>query len=348
MAYSTINKHTDYFNANIYTGTGSSKTISGINFAPDMVWTKARAGTSSGSHAIVDQVRGGTKKIFPDLNNAETTDAAAITSFTSDGYVMGSSGSFNTNTYTYVNWVFRAGGGTGSANTDGTINSTVSVNQTSGFSIVKYTGNGSAGATIGHGLGAVPDVIIVKKLSGTSDWSSYHSVLGNTRYMRFNNSNPATTASTYWNNTTPTSTVFTAGTTGNINGNGADYVAYCYAAKEGYSKFGSYIGNGNADGTFVYTGFKPAFVMWKRYEDSGYDWDMYDTTRDTHNVAFKELITNSAGAESTSTVLSLDILSNGFKLRTSNGNGNDNNKPYIYLAFGQTLVGSNNVSATAR
>ena len=347
MAYTGINKSTDFFNTKIYTGNSSSShAITGVGFKPDWLWLKNR--TASGNHFVVDVIRGANKVLVPNDSDAEATESY-VTSLDSDGFTLGSASNNVNGSYDYVGWSWKASGGQGSSNTDGSINTTyTSVNTTSGFSISTYTGNGSAGATIGHGLGAVPDVIIVKKLSGTSDWSSYHSVLGNTGYMRFNNTNAFATASTYWNDTTPTSTVFTAGTTGNINGSGANYVAYCFVAKKGFSKFGQYTGNGSTNGTFVYTGFKPTFVMWKRYVDAGYDWDMYDTTRDTHNVAFKELITNSAGVESTATTLSLDILSNGFKLRTSNGNGNDDGKSYIYMAFGQSLVGSNNVPCTAR
>jgi hypothetical protein len=351
MAYSSIVKPSDYFNTKLYTGNGSTQSITGVGFQPDMTWVKSRS--SSAWHNLFDAVRGATKRLQVNSDGAESTETNSLTSFDSDGFTVGSSGDVNGSGNSTVAWNWKANG-SGSANTDGSINSTVSANTTAGFSIVSYTGTG-ANATVGHGLGVVPQVVIARSRSNGGagwNWGVYHKDLGNTNAVFLNSTAASTSVSAYWNNTSPTSSVFSLGSDGVVNLSSGTFIAYCFAEKTGYSKFGSYTGNGNADGTFVYTGFKPAFVLWKRTEDAGYDWDLYDTARDTHNVAFKELIPNGNGAESSSTVLSLDILSNGFKLRTSNGNGNDSGKPYIYMAFAEEPLvansGSNGVPATAR
>ena len=349
MAYTTIDKPSDYFNTNLYTG-NNTETSHTVGFQPDWTWLKVR--NAVGSHYLFDSVRGVTKYLRTNSTGAEGTDANTLKSFDSNGYTVGTSNAVNTNGETMVGWNWVAGTSftnDASATGIGTIDSTGSFNNDSGFSIVSYTGTGSNG-TIKHGLNSAPSCIITKSRSAAEDWGMYHVGIGNTSNISLNLTNAKYSAnSAFWNNTNPTSSVFTVGTHPTINYNTKTMIAYCFAEKQGFSKFGSYTGNGNADGTFVYTGFKPAFVMWKRTEDAGYDWDMYDTARDTHNVAFKELIANSSGAESSSTVLSLDILSNGFKLRTSNGNGNDSGKPYIYMAFAENpLVGTNNIPATAR
>tara|TARA_R100001463_G_scaffold54967_3_gene106269 strand:+ start:265 stop:1311 length:1047 start_codon:yes stop_codon:yes gene_type:complete len=347
MAYTTINKHTDFFNTKLYTGTGAELAVTGVGFQPDFTWLKSRSVAEG--HYLQNAVRGATKFLHTNNSDAEVTGAQFLKSFDTDGFTVGTESDINTNNSTNVSWNWKAGGGQGSSNTDGSINTTyTSVNTTAGFSISTYTGNGSAGATIGHGLGAVPDVVIVKKLSGTSDWSSYHSVLGNTGYMRFNNTNAFATASTYWNDTTPTSTVFTAGTTGNINGSGADYVAYCFAAKKGYSKFGSYTGNGNTNGTFIYTGFRPSFLLLKQTNTGGQTWRIFDSKRDPGNFVSRALLPNANDVEETAASAgSLDFLSNGFKLRSDYGSRNASGGTYVYMAFGQSLVGSNNVCSTA-
>ncbi len=342
MAYTTINKSSDYFQTNLYTANGSGKTISGMNFKPDFIWTKNR---DDGNYipALVDAVRGGTKKLFTNGNTVETTDTNAVTSFTSDGYVFGSSGSFNYGTDDYVNWCLKAGGGQGSSNTDGSINTTyTSVNTTAGFSISSYTGTGS-NATVGHGLSSKPSMIIVKNLSTAYEWGVYHKSLGATKNIYLDSSGGAGNA-TFWNNTEPTSSVFNVGSTDYTNGSGKNYIAYCFAEKTGYSKFGSYTGNGNADGSFCYLGFKPAFVMTKRTDGTG-DWFIQDNKRLGYNYANYRLFANTGSAESTAS--RIDLLSNGFKCRDNDGNGNGFS--YIYMAFAEApLVGSNGVTAKAR
>ena len=344
MAYTTINKSTEHFNTKLYTGTGSQQTISGVGFESDFSWIKLRD-QNTANHELFDTIRGATKYLNSNLNVAEQTDAQKIQSWNADGFVIGTNGNVNQNTANFASWNWLANGA-GSANTDGSISSTVSANTTSGFSIVKWTGNGSAGATIGHGLGSAPSAIFVKGLSALSNWSSYHSVLGNTGYMRLDGTGAFTTASTYWNNTSPDNDVFTVGTTGNINASGNDFVAYCFAEKTGYSKFGSYVGNGNADGAFVYTGQKSAFIMLKNTTRAA-SWLMFDNKRLGYNVDNNEVVANTNAAEETYD--QLDFLSNGFKTRTNGTSINLNGDTYIYMAFASApLVGTNNVPCTAR
>ena len=344
MAYTTINKSTDNFNTKIYTGNNSSQTITGIGFQPDWVWFKSR--TTTDSHYLVDSVRGNTKYLRSQTNTAEETNTTAVTSFNSDGYALGSAGNVNDNA-NYVAWNWLANGA-GSSNTDGSITSNVSANTTAGFSIVSYTGNGTSGATVGHGLGSVPKVVIVKTKSGTGNWINYHSSLGNTKYLSLNQTNSAGTTSQAWNDTSPTNQVFSLGNSSEVNGNGTTMIAYCFAEKKGYSKFGSYTGNGSTDGTFVYTGFKPAWLMVKRTTVTGENWYIYDNTRPTFFNPNKSILIANQNLAEYNNFGDIDFLSNGFKIRTTNNSANDSGETYVYIAFGQSLVGSNNVPCTAR
>jgi len=342
MAYTTINKPSDYFNTKLYTGTGATQSITGVGFQPDMNWCKLR--TTAYNHVIVDAVRGVTKVIRPNLNNTEDTYTNAITSFDSDGFTLGAdtNGEHNRNGDNIVSWNWKANGA-GVSNTDGDITSTVSANTTSGFSIVSYTGTGSQ-ATVGHGLGATPKWIVVKRLQNAEDWAVYHASNGAGTYQSLNTTEGKQTNSNRFN-VAPTSSVFTVNTHESVNF-AENYIAYCFAEKTGYSKFGSYIGNGNADGSFIYTGFKPAFIMVKR-TDSTSNWQINDNKRDVDNVQNTPLMANLSNAESTDT--SWDSLSNGFKMRQDYGSKNASGGTYIYMAFAEApLVGSNNVPATAR
>jgi|5B_taG_2_1085324.scaffolds.fasta_scaffold77488_1 hypothetical protein len=350
MAYTTINKSTDYFNTILYTGDGTTKTISGVGFQPDMVWGKGR--NSSSSHSVVDAVRGATKSVFPNTTAVEDTNSTSyLTAFTSDGYSVNSSSNFNVNSRTQVNWNWKANG-QGSSNTDGSINTTyTSVNTTAGFSISKYVGNDTAGATVGHGLGAVPEMMIVKRLSGSAQhWSIYHKDIGNTHYMQFD-TNAKLDDAGVWYDTSPTSTVFTIGNSSKVNGGGGSdsYIAYCFTPKTGYSKFGSYVGNNNNDGSFIYTGFAPSFVMVKNTQTAR-DWMMFDNKRTdgNPNLVNKYLIANGTDTEGSNSTTGVDFLSNGFKCRNTFGSVN-HAETYIYMAFASApLVGSNNIPATAR
>ncbi len=350
MAYTTVNKSTDYFNTKLYTGNGSTQSITGVGFQPDWLWIKNRGGANN--NILQDAVRGATKSLESDGTGAETTSATRVTSFDSDGFSIGSAGTNNTNTNDYVSWNWKANG-QGSANSDGSITTTyTSVNTTSGFSISTYTGTGS-NATIGHGLGVKPSMIICKRLNSTGGWISYHSALGATKYLYLDNTDTEAANSIVWQDTEPTTSVFSVGTASNCNASGGTYVAYCFAEKTGFSKFGLYEGNGNADGPFVYTGFKPAFIMLKG-KGIARNWTNWDNARDIFNPHWNYIYPNLADAgtniaHGSSGSYAIDFLSNGFKLKNTDDKFNGNGQGYIYMCFAAApLVGSNNVPATAR
>jgi len=340
MAYTTIKKPSDYFNTKLYSGTGSSQAVTGVGFQPDWIWFKSR--TSTENHNLFDAIRGSNKIIQSSTSNAEATSTALLTSFDSDGFTVNTDGGTNGSGQTYASWNWKANGA-GSANTDGSISSTVSVNTTSGFSIVKFTGTG-ANATVGHGLGVAPSVVITKNLDASANWIYGGDNIGWTKYLIPNLTNAVATANNAWNDTAPNSTVVSLGSSTVTNAS-ANMIAYCFAEKKGYSKFGSYIGNGSTDGTFVYTGFKPAFVLIRNIENSSDDWQIFDNKRaNTFNPADKMLQANLTSVEGTSAI---DLLSNGFKIRASSGFMNRSGETMIYMAFAeQPLIGDN--PATAR
>ena len=344
MAYTTINKSSDYFNTKMYDGNGGTNALTGVGFQPDWTWIKNRDATDW--HFLTDAVRGVTKTIHSNTNNAEGTQATALTAFGSDGFTVGSDGSVNRNNQSFVAWNWKANG-QGSSNTDGSINTTyTSVNTTAGFSISSYTGTGS-NATVGHGLGVAPKMVIIKKTSGSDDWKVYHASVGATKSLVLQGTNAETSDSTSFNNTAPTTSVFSVGTSSATNTSGQTYIAYCFAEKTGYSKCNSYTGNGNANGAFVYTGFKPAFVMVKKTSGTG-NWYINDTKRDPSNRATHSLFPNLSDAES-ATGWFVDYVSNGFKIRDTGSEVNASDSTYIYMAFAEApLVGSNNVPCTAR
>jgi hypothetical protein len=344
MPYSVVDKGSKYFTAKTYTGTGANLTISGLEFAPDFVWFKGRSALSD--HGLFDKVRGVQLYLRSNLTNAEGTSATSLTAFNSDGYNLGSSDLVNGSGYTTVSWNWLAGG-TGVSNTAGTISSTVSANTTSGFSIVSYTGNGTAGATIGHGLGAVPKMMIVKPRSAADHWAVYHASLpsGASNIIYLNLTNAYGTSAGFWNNTTPTSSVFSVGS-GDTNVSSRTYIAYCFADVKGFSKFGSYTGNGSADGTFVYTGFKPKFFLAKR-TDTTNSWTITNSNNITYNQIDNFLLADSSQAESSAT--SVDYLSNGVKIRSTGAWGNASGGTYIYMAFADSpIVSSKGIPTTAR
>ena len=350
MAYTTINKGTDYFNTKLYTGTGSSLALTGVGFQPDMVWQKVRSTTSS--HRITDAVRGVGQVIYPN-DTAQQSAESAVTAFGTDGFTVGTAGGTNTNSATYVGWSWKAGGGQGSSNTDGSINTTyTSVNTTAGISMSTYSGTGSA-ATIGHGLGTVPQVMIVKNTYQAEHWIVYHHKIATTpqdKYIRLNDTGSRADFP-MWNDTAPTASVFSVGTSSSVNQAGGTFVAYCFSEKRGFSKFGSVKGNGSDDGPFIYTGFKPAFYMHKIYNGSTGQWLMFDNTRNETNVVNKFLKTDANEAEGTSgTANQVDFLSNGIKIRENNGDlNNSTSTNYLYMAFAEApLVGTNNIPATAK
>ena len=344
MAYTTINKSTDYFNTKLYTGNGGTQSITGVGFQPDLNWTKQR--NVNQDNTLTDSIRGVGKLLFSSDTAAENTDVNSLTSFNSDGFSVGTSGYMNTNSNTYASWNWKANGA-GSANTDGSISSTVSASATSGFSIVSYTATGST-ATIGHGLGSIPKMMIIKNTTSNSTWAVYNASLGTGKFLRLNATDAEAVDSGAFNNTAPTSSVFSLGTNNTSNDSGDSMIAYCFAEKQGFSKFGSYVGNGSASsGTFVYTGFKPAYVMLKRSDTAGERWNIKDNKRDGYNQTDPVLTADSSGSEYDDA--QMDLLSNGFKIRTSAVSTNASGGTYIYMAFAEApLVGTNNVPCTAR
>ena len=348
MAFTTINNPSDYFNTLLYTGTGSAQSLTGVGFQPDLVWLKDRT-TGTTDHLVQDVIRGATYNLRTNTTNAQDLSTGNVTSFDSDGFSLGTGGYANASGDNFVSWNWLADNTSGSSNTDGSVTSTVSANTTSGFSIVKYTATGSV-STIGHGLGEVPKLIIVKNLAQAIDWVSYHSALGATKNIRLNTTDPVDTSSSIWNDTAPTSSVFTVGTSALSNGTGNDLIAYCFAEKQGFSKFGSYVGNGSStSGAFIYLGFRPAFVLLKNTTTLGYSWPITDNKRETSNDGANSVIwANRDYAEDTNTY-DMNLLSNGFKINSTSNNFNKNGDTYIYIAFAeQSLVTSNGLPSNAR
>jgi len=316
-----------FFNPVLYTGTGSSLSVTGVGFQPDWTWIKERNGAAD--HGLYDVVRGVQNQLESNTTGAETTETTGLTAFGSDGFTVGALAQLNTSADTYVAWNWKANGA-GVTNTAGSITSTVSANTTSGFSVVTYAGNSTLGATIGHGLGKAPSMVIVKSRSGTTNWVVYHAAVGNTKAL-FLNTTSATDTDNFWNNTSPTSTVFSVNASTGLNSSGSNYVAYAFSEVPGYSRFGSYTGNGSSDGPFVFCGFRPAYLMVKR-TDTANDWYIIDAVRDGYNVIGPELFANRSDAEALGSTRA-DFLSNGFKLRSSGPGWNANGGTYIFMAF---------------
>ena len=348
MAYTTVNKSSEHFNTKIYTGNQSSThALTGVGFKPDLTWLKIRSGT--GSHYLYDAIRGVTKSISSDTSSAELTNSY-FSSFNTDGFTLGSASNNVNGAYNYASWNWKAGTTSG-ITTDSytTITPTAySFNATAGFSIIKYVGNGTTGAKYPHGLGVAPKMVIVKNLGTTDWWNVHHASLGNNSEMYLNTANAA--PSSTGNGTTPDAVnIELEGTTNTHNASGNNYIAYCFRDVIGYSKFGSYIGNGNADGTFVYTGFKPAWIMIKNSNSSSEEWNIWDNKRNTFNVMTTRLVANINGADSVTSAGFFDFTSNGFKIRSTANGVNQSGNKMIYMCFAEApLVGTNNVPCTAR
>ena len=355
MAYTTIDDPGLYFNTLTWTGDDAdSRDITGVGFQPDWVWGKRR--DDAAGHNLLDVVRGAGEngELASSTSGIEGSNAqdrfGFLSAFLSDGFrvedgseASGDKAYWNQNSATYVAWNWKAGG-TASSNTDGSITSSVSANTTAGFSIVTYTGTGSA-ATVGHGLGAVPKMFWTKRRDNNESWGVYHHTQGAGKFLRLESTNAVDTSSTLWNNTTPTSSVFSIAVGGIANTSSGTYVAYCFAEKKGFSKFGKYTGNGNANGTFVYTGFRPAWVMMKASTASEH-WNIHDNKRDPINVCDAGLKANESNAEEDAD--RLDFVSNGFKHRSSSGGYNSSNT-FIYMAFAESpFVNSNGIPNNAR
>jgi hypothetical protein len=351
MAYTDIDKPSDYFNTSaVWSGDDSEHTISGIGHQPNFTWIK---GVNIGTqHYLFDSVRGATKVIISNGTNAEFTVAQTLKSWNSDGFVLGTSDDVNGGSRTYVAWNWKAGtsftndaSGTGI----GSIDSTGSVNTDAGFSICSFTGTGGNG-TVKHGLSTVPKMIIFKNRPQAEGWIVYHQAISNTHFLTLNTTGAKVDNATMFNDTSPTSSVFSVGSNHGTNGPSHAMIAYCFADVKGYSKFSSYTGNGNADGTFVYTGFKPAFIMIKETGNTS-NWTMYDTKRIGFNQLNYVLVANSAAAEwDANADHYIDILSNGVKFRGTSPHLNRSGGSYIYMAFAENpfVTGSSGIPTTAR
>ena len=351
MAYTNIDDPSAYFQTALYSGNGSNGHVitndGNSDLQPDFFWQKRR--NEARNHILIDTSRGGASYLASNSTAAAGTDYTYVTSFNSDGFTLASGDTSSNNASgTYVAWQWKANGGTTASNSDGSITSTVQANQDAGFSIVTYTGTGNT-ATVGHGLGVAPKIIIGKRRSQAANWWVGGSILTSAQTLYLNLTNAIDNVGEAGIFNVTTSTTFKLGTDTNRNAYNATNVAYCFAEKQGYSKFGSYVGNGNADGPFVYTGFKPAFIMFKKSSDSGDNWMMYDNKRPGFNVTDEALHPNSSAAEYDNANANLDILSNGFKLRSSFGWVNQNTHTYIYMAFAENpFVTSTGIPATAR
>ena len=323
----------EHFNTITYTGNNGASAITGVGFQPDFAWFKARNLTEG--HMLFDAVRGAAKTLFSNTSGAENTSYTNVLSaFNTDGYTLGSNEGVNHSSGNYVAWNWKANG-SGSSNTNGSSNSTVSANTDAGFSIVSYTGQAGA-QTIGHGLSKTPEVVLVKNRSDADEWLMYHHSLTDAKdkYLRLDGIG-AVADNTFWNDTAPTNEVFSVGDNRPTNsGHGSNYIAYCFHSVDGYSKVGSYTGNGSTDGTFVYTGFRPAWVMWKKTNASGTMWQIFDNARNTFNVMDKYLAANDSAVEGDYDFV--DFTSNGFKHRHLSGHANGSGDTYIYLCFSET------------
>ena len=316
----------EHFNTVLYTGTGAVQSITGVGFTPDFTWIKGRS--YADYHASFDTVRGATKSLSSNLTGAEVIRSNALTAFGSDGFTLGYDSLTNSNGNTIVSWNWKANGA-GVSNTDGTITSTVSANVDAGFSIVKYTGTGSA-ATVGHGLSQAPEMIIQKcRTDGVANWASYIKPAG-TGTMYLNLSNAYDSNTVFWNGTAPTTSLFSLGTSNDTNGSGDTHIAYAFHSVEGYSKVGSYTGNGSADGTFIYTGFRPAFIMTKASSITSH-WEIHDIKRGQTQLLFANLTI----AEINNSAYRIDSNANGVKIRNSELASNGNGETYIYIAFAE-------------
>jgi hypothetical protein len=327
--------------ATTYTGTGATQSISnavnGVSMQPDFVWIKSRSNAEN--HNVVDSIRGAGVWLASNLTQAETNDTGSygVSTFNSNGFTVISNGTrTNASGYTYVGWQWKAGG-TAVSNTSGSITSQVSANATAGFSVVTYTGNGTSG-TIGHGLGVAPQMIIVKRRSAAQDWIVAHIGIGGTggmgnnfMYLNQTGGNAGPYAGCF-NNTLPTTSVFSVGNDTSTNASGSTYVAYCFAAVAGFSAFGSYTGNGSTDGPFVYLGFRPRFFMYKRTDSAG-SWVILDSSRNPSNVTTQYLYPNASDAEASATFV--DFVSNGVKFRTTYTDTNGSGATYVYACFAE-------------
>ena len=354
MAYTDIDDPSAHFQTAIWTGDGNNNRAitndGNSDLQPDFIWLKDR--NVGFGHRLTDSTRGITKNLASETTGAEGTSTTQYASWNTDGFTLiyGGQQVPNYNGHTYVAWQWKANGGTTANNTDGATTSTVQANTDAGFSIVTYTGTGSA-TTLGHGLGVAPAMLIVKNRTTAVDWAVYHKDLTDAGYVIAINSTDAEADSgtNRWNHTDPTSSVFSVGSGQQTNQNTNSMICYAFAEKQGYSKFGKYVGNGNANGAFVYTGFKPAWLMIKDIGAAG-NWFITDHKRNPFNLTDDWLVANGSGAETNYVnASSVDYLSNGFKLRTTYSEANTSGRTYVYFAFAENpFVTSTGIPTTAR
>ena len=358
MAYTTIDDPSAYFKVQLYTGNGTAIGSGGnaitfndtdTDMQPDMVWIKSRS--TGEKHMLFDAVRGVTKAIKPSGNDAEATNTEFLTAFGSDGFTVGSNDKVNDNTVTFVAWCWKANGA-GATNEAGSINTTkTSANTTSGFSISTFTGNASAGATIGHGLGAVPHWFMNKNLADAGNWGVYHhknTAAPETDHLHLDTNAATADDADFWNDAAPTSTLITLGTHGSINGSGEAMVNFSWTEIQGFSKFGSFVGNGDNDGPFLYCGFKPAWFMSKR-TDAAASWNIWNNKSNPHNVADALQYADGTDAEASSASYSIDFLSNGIKMRGYRADTNTNGATHVWMAFAESpFCNSSGVPNNAR
>ena len=351
MAYTDIDDPSAYFTTTLYTSNDTNRTITNDanagDFQPDFLWGKSR--NFAEDHNLVNTSVGVTKHLVSNTDAGEVSDTDRVTGVTSNGFSIGRDHRWNRESNSnMVVWQWKCNGGTKADNDDGSITVNLQVNQEAGFSIGTYTGTGSQ-LTLGHGLGVAPKLHITKKLNSADAWNVYHESIGNTHGLRLNGTG-AKEDFGFYGDTSPTSSVFTVGgVTSNdrLNTDGGSYVFYSFAEKQGYSKFGSYVGNGSTNGTFAYTGFKPAWVLVKSV-DVAQSWQLSDSARNPSNVVNRRIAPNDTSAESTAHSW-IDFLSNGFKIRINDAAYNNNGQDYIYIAFAENpFVSSEGVPTTAR
>ena len=345
MAYSAIDNSSEFMNTVLWTGTNSGETISGVGFQPDLNWTKQR--TSTQQHVVVDSVRGVEKTIYPDANSAEATLSTGLTAFNSDGFVHGILNAYCEAGNTFASWSWKMGTNSGIDATGATITPTAySFNATAGQSIIKYTGT-EVNATLPHGLGVAPSLIITKDLENSNSWYVYHKSVGNGKALRLDTQDTPDSSATYWNSTSPTSVLFSVGTNTGTNKSGGAMIAYCFANTPGYFKTGKYTGNANADGPFLNCNFRPLFFILK--PNSGEAWLMGDNKRaNSFNPSGEYLSPNKTNAEGTSTSSLTNYVSNGVKIRHAHGQLNPDGVDVYWFAFGQPIVSNSGVPCPAR
>jgi len=354
MAYTNIDDSSAYFQTAIYSGSNSDLAVTNdgnSDLKPDLLWIKQRSSTEN--HMVVDSTRGVTKYLSTDNNGGEATVTSRVASLDTDGFTLnGASNPVNASGATYVGWQWKCNGGTTSSNTDGDLTSTVQFNSTAGFAMVTYTGKDPIEPLdVGHGMGEVPDMFIIKNRSDSRLWVMYHKELtspAENRYLILDDHQYGELAnSTIFRNEAPTTTIIKTGENAAVNKANDNFVVYAWKERQGFSKFGKYVGNGSTEGTFVYTGFKPAWIMCRRIDGGGNSWDMHDSARDPFNPSGRTFYANTTGAELTGN--NVDLLSNGFKQRDTSANRNGSGNTYIYIAFAENpFTTSTGVPCTAR